>query len=169
MKGKLKDLWEWLIDHEQDVRRAIKPFSKRHTLDELWSDVVLERAPRIFELWDTVNDLTPYMITNLRWYAFKHVEREQRNKKRHSEVDIESIKESLYYEIRDSQTFAGLIDLVCASDDVNAKEIAYVLQLHYVAGYSIDEIGAKLGLARSTTYNRLHAGHAILEPFLTNE
>ncbi len=44
--------------------------------DEMFSDVALVRLPRLFELYD--EDKGPednYMLRNIRWYAFKHVNR----------------------------------------------------------------------------------------------
>src|SRR5690349_10557963 len=61
--------------------KAVNRDSER--ANELMSDVVLARLPRIIELWDGVKPIKHYVNTSIRWYVIKELTREKKLQKRY--------------------------------------------------------------------------------------
>ena len=69
------DAFAYAIANEKRIRSLLLKVARgdHNCADEMFSDVVLERLPRLFELYDGIRPLENYMLNNIRWYAFKYV------------------------------------------------------------------------------------------------
>lgn len=150
--------YELAVKHQakimQVLRRVARAWGGDATVaDELWGDVVLERGPRIIELWDPARtaDVEHYFVRSVRQYAEKRLRRRSnRDPKQMPAGDRGS---------RDSE----------AKSEVNAEVQlllsqlpefdAWVLRAHLLMGYSYAEIAEALG--RSKSYARVAVRRAL--------
>lgn len=98
----------------------------RNLADEMFSDVALERLPRLFELYDEEKGPADnYMLRNIRWYAFKHVNR----RRKHEELEHKGI--------RDKHTFTDALDVLSELD-------RYLIEANVLYGMTYGEIAQDL-------------------------
>ncbi len=80
MNGSLVEVaFAYVIKNEKRLRNLMRVMAHGdpQLADEMYSDVVLERIVRLFELWDGDRPIDNYVMKNLKWYAYKF-----RNKQR---------------------------------------------------------------------------------------
>jgi DNA-directed RNA polymerase specialized sigma24 family protein len=78
------EAFEYAVKNEKRIRALLLKSARgnRDLAEEMFSDVALERLPRLFELYDGVRPVDNYMLNNIRWYAFKYMNR-RRNAELH--------------------------------------------------------------------------------------
>ena len=130
-------MWEWLLGHEKLIRRALARYGNT---DDVWTEVVLERLPNIWRLWDGVSNPTPYVLKNLKWYAFKW----QRKRRPHQDIpEVGVIEQNLKLEVTN---VLGRL----------SPEDAELLAQYYLAGLTMQEL-ADLNGCSKTTISKRHA------------
>ncbi len=97
----------------------------RNVAEEMFSDVALERLPRLFELYDESRPVDNYMLNNIRWYAFKYMNR----RKHHAELE--------HTGIRDKHSHLDALDLLNELD-------RYLIEANVLYGMTYTEIAADL-------------------------
>lgn len=107
--------------------------------EELMSDVVLARLPRIIELWDETKPLTQYVNSSIRWYVLKELVKERQLKQRY----VNELQEGSYVEqaLQQQENVEHLLK------DLNELERNFVL-LYVLGGYTYKEIGELSGFTR---------------------
>lgn len=80
MSSSNEDAFAYVIANEKRIRALLLKVARgdHNCADEMFSDVVLERLPRLFELYDGVRPIENYMLNNIRWYAFKYVNKKHK-------------------------------------------------------------------------------------------
>jgi hypothetical protein len=119
--------FEYALANEKRIRSMLLKSARgdRNLADEMFSDVALERLPRLFELYDESKPIDNYMLHNIRWYAFKHVN------KRRGFSELEHVGR------RDKQEFTDALDSLCDLDK-------YLLEAHVLYGMTYTEIAQDL-------------------------
>ena len=141
----------YLVENEKRIRAMLlrAAHGDKNFADEMYSDVVLERLPRIIELWDGDRPLENYALNNLRWYAFKWMNR----RRAHNELaDSHSYADK---EADDSDSALSTLDeldqyLIKAYyiHEMPMREIAAALKWpRYVVSYAIKQAREKLAEA----------------------
>jgi len=97
----------------------------RNLAEEMFSDVALERLPRLFELYDESRPIDNYMLHNIRWYAFKYMNR----RKHYSELE--------HTGIRDKHSHLDALDSLNELD-------RYLIEANVLYGMTYTEIAADL-------------------------
>ena len=79
------NVWEWIELNGARIRSKSYrimamchvPAAQRDNLyDEIWSDVIVARLPRVFQLWKQYkgkNDLDRYVMNNVSGYVYKYL------------------------------------------------------------------------------------------------
>lgn len=121
--------------------------------DELWGEIVLERGPRIIELWDpkrTAN-VENYFVRSVRQYAEKRLRRRHnRDPKQAPDYDRGSRDDADKAEIK-----AEVELLLSQLHEFHA----WVLRAHIIMGYNYGEIAEALG--KSKSYARVAVRRAL--------
>jgi DNA-directed RNA polymerase specialized sigma24 family protein len=119
--------FEYAMQNEKRIRSMLLKSARgdRQLADEMFSDVALERLPRLFELYDASRPIDNYMLHNIRWYAFKYM-----NKRRHY-AELE------HTGIRDKHGFTDALDSLNELD-------RYLIEAHVLYGMTFTEISKDL-------------------------
>lgn len=120
-------------------KKAVHDDERAH---ELMSDVVLERLPRIIELWDETKPLRHYVNTTIRWYVLKHLARERVLQHRYNGAIDPNEKDISFQDIVEHNES---VEHMLAP--LNEYEKSIVL-LYIVHGYSYSDIGEFAGISR---------------------
>lgn len=138
------DHWQWLIAYEPILRKWCHSFGCGRYDEEMW-DEVIDRLPRLFELWTPEKGpLYPYVKRNLRWYMYKRVGLLRKRVMAHLEAD------PVYHDRRDACD--AVQSLLSGLTEVDKK----LILLHDILGYTFTEMGDMLGMSRAWA-QRLHA------------
>lgn len=91
---RLDSCWDVALRCEPYLRKVMTRRYGPDLCDELWTDVVIERASRVHELYDTRRDVNSrgvdiYFVGTMLWYAHKHVAKIKKRR------DREEYRESL--------------------------------------------------------------------------
>lgn len=135
--------WELLIEYEASIRRMLRRLSIKYE-EELWSEVVLDRIERIVELWDGERHPKPYIISNLRWYAFKWL---QKLETHHEIWDVERSYTETKHITRDAVN-----NILSRMNEYDAL----ILQMYHIGSYTFQEIADSLGISKATANNHYH-------------
>lgn len=145
--------FELAVKHQAKLMRVLKRVARswggdtrdkaQVIAEELWGEVVLERGPRIIELWDPARtaNVENYFVRSVRQYAEKRLRRRHnRDPKQAPDFDRGS-KASV--ERAEVKAEAELILSQLQEFD------AWVLRAHLIMGYSYAEIAEALGKSKS--------------------
>lgn len=133
--------FKYVVDNEKRIRSLLTK-AARGDLDlsaEMFSEVVLERIIRIFELYDGVRPLENYVLNSIRWYAFKYVNK----RKAHQHIDE--------VEITREETPSHL-DALDALSDIER----YLIEANVLYKMSAVEIASELNWSVSQTSRSIH-------------
>lgn len=112
-------------------------------LDELWSEVVLERVPRIYVLH---GDNPSKVANSLRWYVFKYM-----NKRYDDETPCSNLPEPSYtVEHEDKDEVQYILDSLDPYD-------ASLLELYFMYELTYQEIADEIDVSKSTAMNHVKA------------
>ncbi len=124
-------------------------------VDEMWSDVVIRRAPNIANTWDPTKgaSLKGHMLTNLNWYAFKYLNAHSAYlaKTKSLTYAVDTLDSSYY--LPDSDT----VEVVNSLLNQLSKQHAAILILRHYQGKNFTEIGESIGTERGAAmyhYNK---------------
>lgn len=121
--------------------------------DELWGEIVLERGPRIIELWDPTRtaNVESYFVRAVRQYAEKRLRRRHnRDPKQMPDFDRGSKASA-----EKSETKAEAELILSQLEEFDA----WVLRAHIIMGYNYAEIAEALG--KSKSYARVAVRRAL--------
>lgn len=118
----------------------------RDLADELMSDVVYERLPRILELWDRdKGPINNYVNCNIKLYVFKHIQKQHKTDKlfEYSEVD------DYYY-----SNHEAIVEVLTILDTLTEYERSLIWS-HLALGISCRQLSQTLDIPRSALTRQL--------------
>jgi hypothetical protein len=120
--------FEYAIANEKRIRAMLlkSAYGDKNLADDMFSDVALERLPRLFELWDESKPIDNYMMCNLKWYAFKYVNHKKRK--------FEPLYDDHY------KSGPGHLDVLDQLNEVDK----YLIEASVFYGMSVQEIADEL-------------------------
>lgn len=150
--------FELTVRLEKKLRRILHRVAKQwgadiSIADDLWGEVVLDRGPRIIELWrpGATANIENYYLRSVRQYAEKRMQRRaNRDPKQAPRYESGSQEPVEIAEIRAEVEL--LLDQLHPFD-------AWVLKAHIIEGYSYAEIAEALD--RSKSYARVAVRRAL--------
>lgn len=155
--------WQVLIDNEKPIRRILYKLDRRK-VDEMWTDVVLERIQRIVMLFDPgypnsedlpeKERLKNYVCTNIFWYAKKYLARNANLAAKHKHVPLDDNSLSITFDTDNRELVNTLLSKL-------SKRSAAIIFMRHMQDEGFQEIGEALGLSRGSA--RLHYAKAIEE------
>ena len=83
--------WEYAARNKDRLLRMFLRVARgdRGLAEEIYSEVAVERLPRIFELYDFTRPVDNYVLNSLRWYAIKWMAKRDTRAKREASTEIE--------------------------------------------------------------------------------
>lgn len=140
-----EEVWQLVQSSESALRRECRrylPSARMSELDEMYSDVVLSRAIAIMNTYDAAKGAGPrhHLISNVRWYAYKWVNREAKIRRRHG-ADVDDHDPGYV----DSQDNSLRVETIL---NKVPDEYAQVLRWRYMNGYTPEEIAQHLDVSR---------------------
>ena len=120
--------FQYALRNEKRIRSMLLKSARgdRNLADEMFSDVALVRLPRLFELYDeSKGPEDNYMLRNIRWYAFKHVNRIRK----HEELEHKGV--------RDKPEHTDALDVLNELD-------RYLIEANVLYGMTYGEIAEEL-------------------------
>lgn len=140
-------MWkDFLVEHDAALQRLCNKMSRMNHAyaGDLYNEVVLERLPRICELWTPCKGpLYNYAMRNLRWYMFKWMNGRHSHQELLKDVVHYSTHEvELEHKDRVYQLLKGL------------SEYDQWLLWTKAQGFTFEEIGAAAGCCKVTARNR---------------
>ena len=153
MNNEMSKGWRYVIEREEWLRNICSQSCRGcfHLVDEIYSDVVFVRVPRMVDetfIPELGVPLDAYIKRNLRWYIFKYLNARMEVYATECD-DVTEIETEPFYYV-DRSTFDTVQDIMKGLDDYD-KHIMY---LHVVEGMSFTDMSALLDTPRSTV--RLH-------------
>lgn len=138
------DPWEYIIENERRLRYLCVAGSRgrRYLVDDIWSDVVLDKVPRCIELWDCERPLWTYVSSSLKAYIWKYVN------KYLSQAPMEDLRER--YVVIENDTRLRVIELLERLSD-QAREILY---LKHFMSFTFEEIAVYYDISIGTAHSR---------------
>lgn len=136
-------MWQYVETFHSTLYAMCKKAANGNTelADELMSDVVYERLPRIIELHDpAIGPLTHYVNKTLRFYLFKHMQLLSKQHRRFENIESED-----YYIVNHDPR----LEVLFIEEHVTPYEFQ-LLWSHYALGISIRELSTRLDISRST-------------------
>lgn len=144
---------DWLVENDRAVRSMLAHVvsrvharERRQMISDLYAECV-DRAPRIANLWSPLHvsgaSLTTYMLSNLRWYAWKRLKKISLERARSERGVYDSDREALSH--RPGSRFA-VIDILDLVDGVGRLLMYMKVEMHM----TIRDIAVHLGEPRST-------------------
>lgn len=123
------------------------PAAQRDNLyDEIWSDVIVARLPRVFQLWKQYkgkNDLDRYVMNNVSGYVYKYlIARSKRLANSQELIDDKELIQKVP-DISDKELVQRILSGI-------SKKHAAILFLKHCQGLTFNEIAKHLGLARTS-------------------
>jgi DNA-directed RNA polymerase specialized sigma24 family protein len=72
--------FQYVLDNQRKIKAILlkQAYGDKDLAELMFSEVVLERIHRIFELYDGVRPLENYVLNAIRWYAFKYANKHRR-------------------------------------------------------------------------------------------
>lgn len=127
-RAAIEKAFQYAMQNEKRIRNLLRKAARgdEQCALEMFSDVALERLPRLFELYDGVRPIDNYMLNNIRWYAFKYVNARRRGLAFESE-----------------ETYEAKSDYVDALDNLNELD-RYLIEASVFYDMSYKEIAADL-------------------------
>ena len=147
--------WKFLEKEDRRVRKMLRKACRgRYELcEEMYCEVVLQYAPRLFETYDeTKGELIPYIINSLRWYCFKWMNKRAKSKDVfHEDVqDIDPPEEPQVLDLDLKDEVESLLKGLSEYD-------RYLLVAYHCGGLTFAEIGEALGIGKATALRHYHA------------
>lgn len=169
--------WEWILLHETEIRAMLARMCRKRydLLDELWSEVIIEKCEQCMNAFDPCHpshaSLKTYMMRNLQMYTWKWMNRLGRP---HRERGFQSL--SLFFDKRDSPHGKVVIEKQKHDDVDEVKTILdqldeydrTLLELRHIHDLTFQEIADVIGVSAKTTA-RIHyrAALARAQSFIT--
>lgn len=147
--------FEFIQENEKRIR-SILAAKNPHLVDEMWSDVVVLRAPNIANTWDPLKGASfkGHMLTNINWYAFKYLN--QHSARLAKAKPLETSLDSSYY-LPDSDTVEVVNNLLSKL----SKQSAALLIMRHYQNADFNKMGEALGTERGAA--RYHYEKALVE------
>jgi len=172
-KGALtaEEVWAVVLELEPALRRALRrgtPRARWGSLDDMWSEVVLDRAHSILRLWDPAKGSpAAYLLANVRWYAYKWLHRRNGHwQPVAGSTDVSLDDAAVRARAEAPDPLADHVAGVDARDGVEfllgvlSDADAALVRWHVMEGYTFAEIAAHTGERPRATRERFAAAWA---------
>lgn len=140
------DPWEYIIAKESQLRYLCRAGcrGRLYLIDDLWTDVILDKVPRCIEMWDCERPLWTYVSSNIRAYIWKYMNKALRT------AAVEVLNErhtSVEYDTR-----LRVIEIMESLSD-KAREILY---LKHIQGFTTEELSVYFDVSMGTAHKMYH-------------
>jgi RNA polymerase sigma factor (sigma-70 family) len=147
----LKSVWDLVIQNERLIRREVRKFLPRDRageFDELYSDVVYGRCVDVMRTYREGRGAKPitHLCVNLRWYAYKWVNRRRSTEFRDSLFDHGDKRNHAIATFSEDASIGIEVHSVLAT---LPEDMANLLEWSIVKEYSVKEIADHLGVKQS--------------------
>jgi RNA polymerase sigma factor (sigma-70 family) len=162
--------WQWVLDHWVDLRRLCRRSCGRRLdlLEEMCSDVVVARVPRILELYDpTMGPLWGKVRKDVLWYCYKFKRRGAKILRREASNELLRHRDR---ELPDQHVVESIERNEDPYGDQRVQELLIVLPeqlrsivfMHDVMGLRFRDIAEELDSSKSVVLRRYHEAMRIL-------
>lgn len=151
----MREAFELVVRVEGQLRVMLRSVVGKRFEDDAWTECVLERAPRVFELWDPKRtpSVERYFVWAMRAYAGKWLARHlkfigQETRVPRSSADISEIKSTRV--VKPCADHHELLEGLSEYD-------AWLVRSHVVEGHTFEALAKAAGVSKRLIRLRYHA------------
>ena len=170
----------FMSNYDELMAICMKAARDKDLAEELMSDVVLARLPRVIELWEANKPLRNYVNTTMRWYVLKELVRNRKIRMRESNALsewfssesiapddplIKSMKERLGYTDSCEKNIEDIDSVESILSCLDELERQLVL-LHVVHGYNYSQLSEMANISRTRASKTIKAALEKMREFI---